>query len=132
MRQNGASINAIRDADVGSLDQVREKVAELRRQKTKLSNTSFLDDISEGALRLFGTAGGNVSSRQVELNTTSNMLAEAEQHLAILERQKEAADRNEKSAQRFENGAKIFETAATALAGGGKPNRGNGPSPIKN
>jgi len=108
---------------------VREQVAQMRRQKAQLSRTSFFDDVGEGISSLF--SGGMPSTREVELNTTTNMLGEAEAKLAELEKQREANVAATKAAQNLDNAAKSLQDAAASLGGGGKPNRSNSPSPVK-
>jgi hypothetical protein len=82
MAQSGRELNQVRHAGVGDIASVKEQIDAKRKTVSRLKRTSVFDDIGEGMFSLFG---GGPSSRQVELNTENNFLAEMEKKLAELE-----------------------------------------------
>jgi hypothetical protein len=146
MVQSGRDLNLVRGAGLGDIDSVKERIASKRSQVAKLKRTSIFDDAYEGVYDLFG---GGPTSRQVELNTETNSLAEMERKLASLEEEKSkgggsaaamapalqglstGSDAAAKSLDTFSK--KIEETGARLdkIGRGDQPNRGDAPSPVK-
>lgn len=124
MKTGGSDLNKVREAGVGDIDMVRQKVKEHRDKLFELENPSA--GAAAANLISYGT-----TKDETQLNTEKSYLSEMETKLSALDSLKDSAAALTKAGV----SADVANVKLAALAdrlGVKMPNTGNSPSPVKN